>query len=285
MTNGKLVCYEVIVENVMRNHPWTTDHINNDDVLEWIGSFMQHTNSPIVYADKQVYLPVDEAGRAKLPADLHLLDAVGHVTDYCDLSDSDRECLKGTISGMRWNSNTFHTKYHSDNRDYVRRDAKETYTVNSNYLFASFTKGGISLIYKALATDENGNPMVPADEQWVKAAEFEIAYRLGYILWTQDVLKDKVFMMLERERDWYFAQAVNYSKMLSVDEMETLTMKNTEADRRSAAVSGKTDDSCDTSGNKGTYGVTKSIVDPENSEDHSHDHILFDKELPPLPEP
>ena len=39
MTNGKLVCYEVIVENVMRNHPWAADHINNDDVLEWIGSF------------------------------------------------------------------------------------------------------------------------------------------------------------------------------------------------------------------------------------------------------
>ena len=281
MTNGKLVCYEVIVENVMRNHPWTSDHINNDDVLEWIGSFMQHTNSPIVYADKQVYLKVDEAGRVKLPSDLHLLDTVGEVTNYCELSDSDKECLNGTVSGMRWNSNTFHTKYHSDNRDYVRRDAKETYTVNSNYLFASFCEGGVSIIYKALATDENGHPMVPADEQWIKAAEFEIAYRLGYILWTQDNLKDKVFMMLERERDWYFAQAVNYSKIPSVDQMETITMKNTEADRRSGAVSGKNDKS---GNNTGTSSVNRSVVDPENSPaDHDHDHISFNEDLESLP--
>ena len=63
--------------------------------------------------------------------------------------------------------------------------------------------------------------------------------------------------------------------------METITMKNTEADRRSGAVSGKNDKS---GNNTGTSSVNRSVVDPENSPaDHDHDHISFNEDLESLP--
>lgn len=225
MTNGKLVSYNTIVENTMRNHPWLVDHLTDEQAIEWLGSFMQHTNSPIVYEDKVEYLEV-ESGRVKLPSDLYLLNTIGNVVNYDCFTIEDLKCGKGDIMAMRWATDTFHKRYHSDDRDYTCQDGTSTYTVNSNYVFTSFDEGVIAVSYKAIPTDEYGYPMIPADEQWVKAAEFEIAYRMGYILWTQDKLKDKVFGMLERDRDWYFAQAVNYSKMMSVDQMQSYTNQN-----------------------------------------------------------
>lgn len=226
MTNGKLISYKTVVENVMRNHPFTESHINDDLVLEWIGSFMQHTNSPVVYTDKIEYKEV-ESGRAKLPNDLHLLNTIGRISNCNNLTINQMECGEGKVLPMRWTSDTFHTRYHNDDRDYTRQDGTETYTVNSNYVFTSFSAGYVAISYKAIPTDSEGFPMIPGDEHWVKAVEYDIAYRIGYILWTQDKLKDKIFLLLERERDWYFAQAVNYSKIPSVDQMESLTNQNT----------------------------------------------------------
>ena len=221
MTNGKLVSYNTIVENVMRNHPWAAQRLNDEQALEWLGSFMQHTNSPVVYEDKIEYLEV-EAGRVKLPSDLYLLNTIANVVDYDMFTIEQLKCGEGCLSPMRWATDVFHTRYHSNDCDYRCNNVDASYTVNSNYAFTSFSTGVVAISYKAIPTDIDGYPMIPADEQWVKAAEFELAYRIGYILWTEDKLKDKVFALLERERDWYFAQAVNYSKIPSVDQMESL---------------------------------------------------------------
>jgi hypothetical protein len=275
MTNGKTVSYKVILGNVLRNHPWCKNYLTDEHVLEWLGSFMQHANAPAVLTNKIEFVEVS-GGRGELPSDLHLLHTVGNVSNCLNLTVEELECGKGSITPMRWATDYYHKRYHKDDRDYTRRDAHETYTLNDNYVFPSFTSGIVAIAYDAIPTDKEGNPMIPADEQWVKAAEFEIAYRIGYMLWTIDKLKDKVFSMLERDRDWYFAQAVNYSKIPSVDEMHGITIANDHG------ISSKDSGSTPNGGNSTLVNKNKNndVVDPENTPDH--DHISFNP-LPNLP--
>jgi hypothetical protein len=77
------------------------------------------------------------------------------------------------------------------------------------------------MAYLAIPTDDEGLPMIPADESWRQAVAYEIAYKIAFKMFMQGNITDKVFQMIERERDWKVAQAVNRSKIPSVDEMES----------------------------------------------------------------
>jgi hypothetical protein len=77
--------------------------------------------------------------------------------------------------------------------------------------------------YSAIPTDECGYPTVPAEQQWLEGATWHIAHHIARKLWLQDQLSDKKFQLIERDKEWYFAQAVNHAKQWhNVDEAETV---------------------------------------------------------------
>ena len=77
--------------------------------------------------------------------------------------------------------------------------------------------------YLAIQTDECGFPTIPQEQQWLEAASWYVAYRIGLKLWMRDEISDKKYQVLERDKEWYFAQAVNHSKQWNgVDEAETV---------------------------------------------------------------
>jgi len=63
--------------------------------------------------------------------------------------------------------------------------------------------------------------LVPHDEKWRNAVKWELAYRIAFIMYLQDNLSERKFHLIERDRDWYVAQAVTSSKIPSKDEMES----------------------------------------------------------------
>jgi hypothetical protein len=121
---------------------------------------------------------------------------------------------------MRWATDSFNNSMHCTNYDYACKSSS-TYTVNGNYIFTSFDEGSVMMAYLAIPTDEEGFPLIPADEWWRQAVQFEIAYKIAMKLFIQGNIADKTFQYIERERDWKVAQAVNKSKMPSIDEMES----------------------------------------------------------------
>jgi hypothetical protein len=79
---------------------------------------------------------------------------------------------------------------------------------------------------EAIPTDESGLPTIPAEQAWMEAATHHLAWKAARKRWLADALTDKKYQIIERDRDWYFAQAVNQSKIpQNVDQMESL--KNT----------------------------------------------------------
>lgn len=215
MTNGKLVSYQFIIDKYYRDYAGLNYTLTNEQSIEWLADFMGAANSPIVLEIKTGVIPIIEA-RGQLPTDLHLIIQSAFTNE----SEQAVMCGAANLMPMRWATDTFHTNYHCGDTDY-KCPSSLTYQVNSNYIFTSMDKGFVVMSYRAIPTDEEGYPMIPADQQWLEGATKFIAGKVAAILWQRDDISDTKLAHYERERDWYFAQAVNYSKMLSIDQMES----------------------------------------------------------------
>ena len=216
MYSGNTVSYKNVVDKVFRDFGFNYD-INDEEVLEWLAEFMAHTNAGVVMEAKIEYLDILD-GRAALPTDLHKIKQTAQVT-----ADSleDAKCGKGTLTPMRWATDNFHLRYHVDNRDYTSQSAN-TYTVGQGFIFTTFNCGRVAISYEAIPTDDCGYPTIPAEQQWLEAGSWYIAHKIARKLWIRNEIAGDKFQVIERDRDWYFAQAVNYAKQLNgVDEAES----------------------------------------------------------------
>ena len=218
MFAGKTVSYKGILDKVIRDFGFNYD-IHEEEGLEWLAEFMAHTNSPMTLANNIAYIKICD-GRGELPFDLHKIGQVSALTGVKTCEEA--ECGNGRMFPMRWATDYFHKRYHIDERDYTSSSA-QTYTVEGNFIFTSFDSGFVAMSYNAIPTDKDGYPTVPAEQQWLEAASHYIALKIAKKLWMQGHLRPDVYQVIERDRDWYFAQAVNHSKQWNgVDEAESM---------------------------------------------------------------
>jgi hypothetical protein len=81
----------------------------------------------------------------------------------------------------------------------------------------------MAMSYSAIPTDECGYPTIPAEQQWMEAGAHYIAHKIARKLWLRNELAGDKYQIIERDRDWYFAQAVNHAKQWNgVDEAESV---------------------------------------------------------------
>jgi len=220
MLSGNFVSATTILDKVMRKFRIT--EIDTETAMEAIADFLDHTKVPIVLEKKIKHLVVTD-GRAMLPSDMTMLWQTALVTGVDSIEEA--ECGKGALCPMRWSTDTFHLRHHCEDSPDFEQDGTITYTLNKGFIYPNFNSGIIALSYFALPTDDEGYPLVPADEQWQKGAVFAVAYEWAFGAWHADEISDKKFQIIERDRDWYFAQAVNYSKVsMFLDRLES--MKN-----------------------------------------------------------
>lgn len=218
MYAGKTVSYKGILDKVIRDFGFNYD-IHEEEGVEWLAEFMAHTNVGVVMEEKIAYIHVCD-GRGDLPFDLHKIGQTAHIVGIATLEEA--ECGKGRMYPMRWKTDYFHKRYHIDNRDYTT-ESRETYTVGQGYIFPSFNEGFLAMSYSAIPTDDCGYPTIPAEQQWMEAGAHYIAHKIARKLWLRNELAGDKYQIIERDRDWYFAQAVNHAKQWNgVDEAESV---------------------------------------------------------------
>ena len=218
MYAGKTVSYKAILDKVIRDFGFNYD-IHDEEGIEWLAEFMAHTNVGVVMEEKIAYIHACD-GRGDLPFDLYKIGQTAHLVGVANLEEA--ECGKGRLYPMRWKTDYFHKRYHYDTRDYTT-ESRETYTVGSGYIFPSFNEGFLAMSYSAIPTDDCGYPTIPAEQQWMEAGAHYIAHKIARKLWIRNELAGDKYQIIERDRDWYFAQAVNHAKQWNgVDEAESV---------------------------------------------------------------
>lgn len=216
MYTGNTVSYRAIIDKQSRD--WGLD-ISDEAGLEWLAEFMAHTKVGIIMDTVVAYIPICD-GRGTLPTNLYKIVQ----TAFLDCVDTieQAECGEGVLYPMRWSTDSFHTRYHKDDRDYTT-ESRHTYTVNNGYIFTSFSEGFVAMAIETIPTDKDGFPMIPAEQAWMEAASHELAWKAARKLRITGSIDPNVYAEIQRDRDWYFAQAVNQAKLpQNVDQMESL---------------------------------------------------------------
>lgn len=212
---SKTVSYKAIMEKQIRD--WGFD-IDDESGMEWIAEFMALTKVGMVMEQSTRYISICD-GRGDLPSDLYKIVQTAKLE--CIETIEQAECGEGELVPMRWKTDHFHDRYHKDSRDYTT-ESSSTYTANNNFIFTSFSNGIVAMAIEAIPTDADGAPLIPADQSWLEAASHDLAWKAARKLRRTGSVDPNYYMEIQRDRDWYFAQAVQSGKLnKNVDQAES----------------------------------------------------------------
>lgn len=97
-----------------------------------------------------------------------------------------------------------------------------TYRINNGFLFSSVEKGKIVMNYKAIMTDEEGYPLMPADRIFITALEWYIKLQYFTMLWEDAKIEDKRLENAKQEYAWAVGRLESESQRLSLAKAESL---------------------------------------------------------------
>lgn len=212
MYNGKYIPMEDITSEVMRRFPFK-NYPTDEDTLEAIVSVMRGV-LPYHQMEDHIAVIDIEDGRGELPIDLEII-----IRTAINLGDSNSEPF---LVPMRWSTDSFHLRNHLFDIDYLT-PSQYTYTLNNNYIFPNIETGCLWMAYKRLPVNDEGQLQVPDEESYRMACIYELAHTMALRAGMQDELADRWYQRIERDRDWYKAQAGNAPKIGSIEMVEAET--------------------------------------------------------------
>lgn len=125
------------------------------------------------------------------------------------------DCMKA----LNYSANNYH-KSERGKDDNCHKD--NTYIVQGCNIITSFEKGLIEVSYKKLPVDDEGYPLIPDNESFKKALEYDIRLRYLEPIWEMGRVTDKAFQRVQQERDWYVGQAQSKLIQVGYDQMDMM---------------------------------------------------------------
>jgi hypothetical protein len=220
MFNGNYKSLGTILWKVLKN-PLAAE-ITYEEAAEYALEFIKLLGVPMVYLDKIHTLELT-MHKAELPCDLLYLNGVRYV----EVSEDGE---MGSPIAMREATNVYHSSAteHANEQDTEfdlrgnHRKTEFTYSIQKGIIFTSMLDGFIEVAYKAIATDEDGYPLIPDHEKVTLGIEYYVLSRYLEPLWMMGKITDKAFEYIQQKRYFYMPSAFTSLQMPSLDKMETL---------------------------------------------------------------
>lgn len=211
--NGKYVSINNIITKVYRDMGMS-DQINYTDAVEWIGEAIELIGNPGTHHEIVDIIEVSEY-RARLPLCLHQIQSAWGYDGVVDAG-----CLNDTTGfiPMRYSTDVMH-HYTTSCKD-RECQSRLTYKVNNDFMFANFESGAIKLSYWAIASDENGFPLIPDQIKFREAVAGHLKWKIAFIKWMGGKMPGAVYQKIEQDRDWYIGAAQTAGQMPGLDMME-----------------------------------------------------------------
>lgn len=123
----------------------------------------------------------------------------------------------GTFKVLNYGANPYHTSRTEMNDCYK----EHTYIVQDCNITTSFEKGEVEIAVKRMATDDEGYPLIPDNESFIKAIKYSIMEEFMEPLWLMGKITDKAFQRIEQQRLWYVGQASSITtKVVNYDHLD-----------------------------------------------------------------
>lgn len=202
----KYTTIEVLIDRLMR-HPLMQD-VSEESIVDYVIEFLRLTKVPANFCDKVEELEVRDY-MAPLPCDFESiiqvmpdkgLSMVESADSY--FMDKDRNKTHKTPSKSVFIGNS--------------------YRIQGHYIHFSFEREKVKLSYRAIATDNNGIPLIPEDTNLLLALEWYIKVQVFTILVDLGRLPQEVLQRAEQQYCWYVGKYQSSTKMDSLGKAEKL---------------------------------------------------------------
>ena len=214
MFNGKTISLKTILWKVLRN-PLASD-LTYEEAAEHAIEAIKLIGSPLMFEDKLTdpLLKIID-NKALLPDNLLNIKGVRLINNTDDYDNNS--------IALRYATDVYHNITSCDNNSNDNESIIEyTYTVQRGIIFTSFQEGYIQMSYKALATDDEGYPLIPDNEKVIMALEYYILFRYLEPLWMIGKITDKAFQYIDQKKCFYIGGANTSMKLQGPDQAESI---------------------------------------------------------------
>lgn len=206
MTNGNYKPIGLILWKILKN-PLCSE-LTYEEAAEYALEFIRLLGAPVAYISKPEKIKLS-CYKAEMPCDVLYLEGAKY------LGRNEGQDYNGIA--MRESTNVYHVTPGE-----VQNLSEYTYKVQKGIFFASKEEGYVQLIYKAIATDEEGMPLIPDDQDVLLGMEYYVMSRYLEPLWLVGKVTDKAFEYINQKRYFYMPAAFTSLQMPGVDKMESI---------------------------------------------------------------
>jgi len=213
MYNGDTISLKDIMWKVM-NSPFLQD-LTYESAAEKAMEAIKLIGAPLAYVNKVTSPPIKiEDHKGLVPSNIVI---VRGARAYADAEAQDEiDAIPMTEA-----TDIYHAKADCDLND---RDLgfEATYSIQSGVITTAFKEGFVELSYQAIATDDEGFPLIPKNQKFELAVEYYIRYRSLEPLWETGKVPDKVFTRVDQLKSWYIGAAQSGMQLKSMDHVEAM---------------------------------------------------------------
>lgn len=204
----------LILDKIMR-HPLMQD-ISLETVVDYTVDFMRIVGVPNMFMEKTAIIEVEKY-RAMLPCDYYQMIQVRKING----------------PAFRYSSDSFHM---SECKDSNGRDLADlTYKIQGNVIYTSIESGEIEISYEAIATDDEGYPLLPDNSSFTRALRLYIKKEHFTTLFELGKIQPVVLNQVLQDYAWAVGDCQTEFNRLSIDKAEsfynswrTLILRDTE---------------------------------------------------------
>lgn len=199
----KYISIKVIMDRLTR-HPLLED-LPLETVVDYAVDFMKIVGAPSSFLEKTAEICIKNY-RGELPCDFYKIIQVrlakphGHV--------------------FRYTTDTFHMSPHKHRPGHTDL----TYKLQGNCIFtAPLENGKIEISYKSLAIDEDGYPLIPDDNTYLRALETYIKKQYFTIQFDLGKINQNIMAKADQDYAWAVGQCQERLNTPSLDQMEAIS--------------------------------------------------------------
>lgn len=187
-------------------HPLIKD-VPFETVVDYAVDFVKIVGMPPTFLEKTADIEIREY-RGKLPCDFYKMIQVRMMSNP-----------HGEHPAFRASTDSFHMSSHKE--DKIRGGL--TYKIQNSCIIASIPNGIIEIAYMAMPVDDEGYPLIPDNNSYIKALELYIKLQVFTSLFEEGKIKGEVLSHTEQQYAWYVGQAQTDLIRPTLDEMEAIS--------------------------------------------------------------
>lgn len=195
-------------------HPLLRD-VPFETILEYTLDFIQIVGCPSLFEEKTTVIKIED-WRGVLPCDYVSMIQVRTAKKVDGIEPNHRSHIS-----YRYSTDSFHMS--KEKPDVGRYGTDLTYKIQGSVIYTSTKDTDIEIAYNAIATDDEGYPLLPDNPSFLRALEAYIKKQQFTILFDLGKLQPAILQNAQQEYAFYVGQCQTDMIMPSIDQMESLT--------------------------------------------------------------